>query len=160
MSWFEGMSCKKDRSSVSATVGWMRSRPEGASDERPGCGAGEFRNHLNATSVEKHFSTRNAPYCLCDSSNGLKLRQNGVPSERTKRHKSLMQKVFSHFFLPHCYSQLLSANVTAPFRTTLHCLIGRLGPALAPVVVASLFAPTPRRGNHHLLARGQWRSPA
>jgi hypothetical protein len=84
MSWFEGMSCKKDRSSVSATVGWMRSRPEGASDEWPGCWAGEFRNHLNATSLEKHFSIRNAPYCLGDSGNQLKLQQNGAPSERTR----------------------------------------------------------------------------
>jgi hypothetical protein len=64
---FEERICRNGQTSVSATVG-----PQRASNERLACGEGEFRDDLNATSLERHFSVRNAPYAVKDRSNPVK----------------------------------------------------------------------------------------
>jgi hypothetical protein len=83
---------RNGRTSVSATVGRRQSRTQGSSNDRLACGGGEFRDDLNAPSLERYFRARNAPYSLDDPGNPLKSQQMRAPSERTKhqRHNLLM----------------------------------------------------------------------
>jgi hypothetical protein len=89
---FEERICRNGRTSVSATVGRRQSRTQGSSNDRLACGGGEFRDDLNAPSLERYFRARNAPYSLDDPGNPLKSQQMRAPSERTKhqRHNLLM----------------------------------------------------------------------
>jgi hypothetical protein len=69
MFWFEGRICEYGQTSVSATNGWMQGRTQRASNDRLACGGDEFRDDLNAPSLESYFRGRNAPYSLNDPSN-------------------------------------------------------------------------------------------
>jgi len=73
------------------------------------------------------------------------------------RRKPLIRNMFSRFSTP---ALLLSADVTTPFRTNLHCLMACLGPELTPVVSHLHLNQRPAKENHDLLTRGQWRSLA
>jgi hypothetical protein len=58
--------CRNGQTSVPATVGRMQGRTQRVSNDRLACGGGEFRGDLNATSLERYFQGRNAPYSLDD----------------------------------------------------------------------------------------------
>lgn len=81
---FEEGICRNGQTSVPATVGRLRDRTQRASNDRTAFGGGEFRNGLNAPSLERHFCARNAPYSSSDPGNLLKLQQMRATSERTK----------------------------------------------------------------------------
>jgi hypothetical protein len=75
--------CQNGQTSVSPAVGQMQGRSRRASNDRLACGAGEFRDDLNAPSRERYFQARNAPYFLNDLGNPLKSQEMRSPSERT-----------------------------------------------------------------------------
>src|SRR5258708_6855197 len=66
--------------------------------------------------------------------------------------------MFSRFFYSHIVTHC-ERKYFVPCKFSLFDL-ARLGPALALVVVASFLNQRPAKENHHLLTRGQWRSPA
>jgi hypothetical protein len=82
---FEERICRNGQTSVSAPVGQMQGRTRRASNDRLACGAGGFRDDLNAPSLERYFRALNAPYFLNDPGNHLKSQQMRPPSERTKQ---------------------------------------------------------------------------
>jgi hypothetical protein len=141
--------CRNGQTLVLGTAGRMHDRTEGASHDRLACRGGEFRDDLNAPSLERYFRARNAPYSLDDPGNPLKSQQMRPPSERTKGNKPLMRKIFSRFLLPHCYSQ--RALVFVP--RNLPCLVSRVLVQCLLLRSSHFFEPTPRE-NHHLHTRG------
>jgi hypothetical protein len=84
---FEERICRNGQTSVSATVGQVQGRTQRASKDRLACRAGEFRDDLNAPSLERYFRRRNAPYSLNDLDNPLKSQQMRAPSERVASGK-------------------------------------------------------------------------
>jgi hypothetical protein len=100
----EDMVWDSQRTLVSAKVGQTFGQDRGASRQvrMRGCG---FWGDLKAPPLQRYFWVGNAPYALTNTDKSLISQQMRAPSERTKRHKSLTQKMFSRFLLPHCYSQ-------------------------------------------------------
>ncbi len=143
------------RTSVSDAVGRTLGTSRGVLRQIRTRGGG-LGDNFKGASLQRHFWVRNAPYALKDPDNPLKLQQMRPPSERTRR-KPLIRNMFSRFSTP---ALLLSADVTTPFRTNLHCLMACLGPELTPVVSHLHLNQRPAKENHDLLTRGQWRSLA
>jgi hypothetical protein len=82
---FEGGICRSGQTSASATNCRMHNRIQGASNDRLACRGGEFRDDLNAPSLERYFRGRNAPYSLNDADNLLKSQQMRPPSDHNPR---------------------------------------------------------------------------
>jgi hypothetical protein len=73
--------CWNSQTAVSATVGRIHGRTQGASHDRPACGGLGSRDDPNALSLQRHFCGRNAPYPLNDQGNPLKSQQMRPPSD-------------------------------------------------------------------------------
>ena len=79
--------------SVSDAV--VRMRDQSREAFRRVCTRGcDFWDDLKAPAFQRHFWARNEPYASTDPRNPLKSQQMRAPSERTKGHKPLIQKIF------------------------------------------------------------------
>jgi hypothetical protein len=99
---FEERICQNGQMSVSATVDRMQERTQRAFNDRLACGGGEFRDDLNAPSLERYFPLerylrgRNAPYSLNDQGNPLKsqkMRPHAMPEGKSLKLRRFFPKV-------------------------------------------------------------------